>query len=232
MEKIKLSIENINKRYDSRIIFSDFNIDFYVNEVNCILGKSGCGKTTLLNIISGIIKNDTNNLNIKENLNRVGNKLEASYIFQDDRLIDWLTVEENIKIVVNKYYNKTQLNKICDEYLELVGISDYKKFYPQMLSGGIRQRVNIARAFIYPSKNIIMDEPFKSIDAKNTQLIMDNFRNILRKEKRTVLFVTHNIEEALFLADRIFILGDSPIRIKKILKNSKELEKNEVLKLI
>ncbi|MDX5707125.1 ABC transporter ATP-binding protein, partial [Clostridioides difficile] len=73
---------------------------------------------------------------------------------------------------------------------------------------------------------------FKSIDAKNTQLIMDNFRNILRKEKRTVLFVTHNIEEALFLADRIFILGDSPIRIKKILKNSKELEKNEVLKLI
>ncbi len=154
MEKIRLSIENINKRYDSHVIFRDFNIDFYVNEVNCILGKSGCGKTTLLNIISGIIKNDTNNLNIKENLNKVGNKLEASYIFQDDRLIDWLTVEENIKIVVNKYYNKTQLNKICDEYLELVGISDYKKFYPQMLSGGLRQRVNIARAFIYPSKTL------------------------------------------------------------------------------
>ncbi|MCC0628014.1 MULTISPECIES: ABC transporter ATP-binding protein [unclassified Clostridioides] len=232
MEKIKLSIENINKRYDNRVIFRNFNIDFYMNEVNCILGKSGCGKTTLLNIISGIIKNDTDNLNIKENLNKVGNKLEASYIFQDDRLIDWLTVEENIKIVVNKYYNKTQLNKICDEYLELVGISEYKKFYPQMLSGGIRQRVNIARAFIYPSRNIIMDEPFKSIDVKNIHLIMNNFKNILSKEKRTVLFVTHNIEEALFLADRIFILGDSPIIIKKILKNSKELEKNEVLKLI
>lgn len=232
MEKIKLSIENINKRYDDHTIFENFNIDFYVNEVNCILGKSGCGKTTLLNIISGIIKNDTDNLSIKEELNRVENKLEASYIFQDDRLIDWLTVEENIKIVVNRYYNKTQLNKICDEYLKLVGISEYKKFYPQMLSGGLRQRVNIARAFIYPSRNIIMDEPFKSIDVKNTQIIMDNFREILKKEKRTVLFVTHNIEEALFLADRIFILGDSPIRIKKILKNSKELEKNEVLKLI
>lgn len=232
MEKIKLSIENINKRYDNHIIFENFNIDFYVNEVNCILGKSGCGKTTLLNIISGIIKNDTDNLSIKEELNRVENKLEASYIFQDDRLIDWLTVEENIKIVVNRYYNKVQLNKICDEYIELVGISEYKKFYPQMLSGGLRQRVNIARAFIYPSKNIIMDEPFKSIDVKNTQIIMENFKKILKKEKRTVLFVTHNIEEALFLADRIFILGDSPIRTKKILKNSNELEKNEILKLI
>ncbi|NMS90817.1 ABC transporter ATP-binding protein [Clostridioides difficile] len=232
MEKIKLSIENINKRYDDHIIFKNFNIDFYVNEVNCILGKSGCGKTTLLNIISGIIKNDTDNLNIKEELNKVESKLDTSYIFQDDRLIDWLTVEENIKIVVNRYYDKTQLNKICDEYLSLVGISEYKKFYPQMLSGGLRQRVNIARAFIYPSRNIIMDEPFKSIDVKNTQIIMDNFREILKKEKRTVLFVTHNIEEAFSLADRIFILGDSPIRIKKILKNSNELEKNEVLKLI
>lgn len=81
MEKIKLSIENINKRYDSCIIFRDFNIDFYVNEVNCIFGKFGCGKIIFLNIISGIIKNDINNLNIKENLNRVGNKFEVSYIF-------------------------------------------------------------------------------------------------------------------------------------------------------
>ncbi|MCC0636129.1 MULTISPECIES: ABC transporter ATP-binding protein [unclassified Clostridioides] len=232
MEKIRLSIENINKKYDNHIIFKNFNIDFYIDNVNCILGKSGCGKTTLLNIISGIIENDTCNLNIKESSNKIGSKLDVSYIFQEDRLIDWLTVEENIKIVVNKYYSKTQLDKICDEYLDLVGIIKYKNFYPQMLSGGLRQRVNIARAFIYPSKTIIMDEPFKSIDAKNKQIIMDNFKDILKKEKRTVLFVTHDIEEALFLADNIFILGDSPMRIKKELKNSSELEKNEVLKLI
>ncbi|MCC0706558.1 ABC transporter ATP-binding protein [Clostridioides sp. ES-S-0190-01] len=232
MEKIRLSIENINKKYDNHIIFKNFNIDFNIDNVNCILGKSGCGKTTLLNIISGIIENDTCNLNIKESSNKIGSKIDVSYIFQEDRLIDWLTVEENIKIVVNKHYSKTQLDKVCDEYLDLVGIIKYKKFYPQMLSGGLRQRVNIARAFIYPSKTIIMDEPFKSIDAKNKQIIMDNFKDILKKEKRTVLFVTHDIEEALFLADNIFILGDSPMRIKKELKNSSELEKNEVLKLI
>lgn len=224
MEKI-ISIKNINKRYKESIIFKDFNIDFYENRINCILGKSGCGKSTLLNIISGIVENDIRGYKGIE-------ALGISYIFQDDRLIDWLTVEDNIKLVVRKHYNEKEIEMLCDKYMNLVGISEYKKYYPQMLSGGVRQRVNIARAFIYPSKVIIMDEPFKSIDIKNKQIIMENFKEILKKDSRTVLFVTHDIDEAIFLGDEIFILGERPIEIKKIFNKNEILDKNQISKYI
>ncbi|MGL5316571.1 MAG: ABC transporter ATP-binding protein [Peptostreptococcaceae bacterium] len=224
MEKI-IGIKNINKRYEESIIFEDFNIDFYENRTNCILGKSGCGKSTLLNIISGIVENDTKEFKGIENLG-------ISYIFQDDRLIDWLTVEDNIKLVVKKHYSEKEIEMLCDKYMKLVGISEYKKYYPQMLSGGIRQRVNIARAFIYPSKVVIMDEPFKSIDVKNKQVIMENFKEILKKDRRTVLFVTHDIDEAIFLGDEIFILGERPIEIKKVFNKYEILDKNKISKYI
>ena len=228
MEKINkeniISIKNINKKFNNKIIFENFNIDFYENQVNCIIGKSGCGKSTLLNIISGIIKNDDDKFETIE-------KYGVSYIFQDDRLIDWLTVGENITLVVKKMYNKKKCDDLCNKYLSLVGIKEYKNYYPQMLSGGLRQRVNIARAFLYPSKIIIMDEPFKSIDVINKEIIMNNFRKILEKEKRTVLFVTHDIDEALLLSDKIYVLGKSPVEIKKIF-DSKDTTKEEVYNLI
>ena len=228
MEKVNkeniISIKNINKQFNNKVIFEDFNIDFYENQVNCIIGKSGCGKSTLLNIISGIIKNDDEKFETIE-------KYGVSYIFQDDRLIDWLTVGENITLVVKKLYNKKKCDDLCNKYLSLVGIKEYKNYYPQMLSGGLRQRVNIARAFIYPSKIIIMDEPFKSIDVINKEIIMNNFRKIIENEKRTVLFVTHNIDEALLLSDKIYVLGKSPVEIKKIF-DSKDTTKEEVYKLI
>lgn len=224
MEKI-ISIKNIDKRYGKNIIFEDFSIDFYENKINCILGKSGCGKSTLLNIISGIVDNDTNEFKGIEDL-------EISYIFQDDRLIDWLTVEENVKLIVKKHYNEKDADIMCDKYLKLVGIEEYKKYYPQMLSGGIRQRVNIARAFIYPSKIIIMDEPFKSIDIKNKQIIMENFKNILEKDNRTVLFVTHDIDEAIFLGDKVLVLGERPVRIKNTFDKVEFVDKNQISKWI
>lgn len=219
-----ISIKNINKKFNEKIIFNDFDINFYKNEVNCIIGKSGCGKSTLLNIISGIIPNDNENFETIE-------KYGVSYIFQDDRLIDWLTVGENITLIVKKLYNKKKLDELCDKYLELVGIKEYKNYYPQMLSGGLRQRVNIARAFIYPSKIVIMDEPFKSIDVINKEIIMNNLKKILEKDKRTVLFVTHDIDEALLLSDKIYVLGNSPVEIKKVFINL-NIIKSEIYKLI
>jgi NitT/TauT family transport system ATP-binding protein len=225
MEEINLKFKNINKIYGHNIIFKNFNIEFYKNKVNCILGKSGCGKSTLLNIISGIIKNDGDEINISKNI-------DISYIFQDDRLIEWLTIEENIKLVIKKHYNKNELDKLCDKYLDMVEVYNYKKYYPQMLSGGLRQRINIARALIYPSQIIIMDEPFKSIDIKNKKIIMNNFKEILEKEKRTVIFVTHDIEEAILLGEKIFILGNSPIEIKNIIDNYTDLKKEDISMLI
>ena len=224
MEKI-IRIENINKRYGDNIIFEDFQIDFYENKINCILGKSGCGKTTLLNIISGVVKNDESDFKGIEDLG-------VSYIFQDDRLIDWLSVEDNIKLVIKKHYSEDKVNELCEKYLKLVGIYEYKNYYPQRLSGGMRQRVNIARAFIYPSKIIIMDEPFKSIDIKNKQIIMENFKKILEEDNRTVLFVTHDIDEALYLGDVAFILGDRPLKIKNIFKEIKDTDKEKISEYI
>ena len=224
MEKI-IRIENINKRYGDNIIFNNFQIDFYENKINCILGKSGCGKTTLLNIISGVVKNDESDFKGIEDLG-------VSYIFQDDRLIDWLSVEDNIKLVIKKHYSEDKVNELCEKYLKLVGIYEYKNYYPQRLSGGMRQRVNIARAFIYPSKIIIMDEPFKSIDIKNKQIIMENFKKILEEDNRTVLFVTHDIDEALYLGDVAFILGDRPLKIKNIFKEIKDTDKEKISEYI
>jgi len=224
MEKI-IRLENINKRYDETVIFNDFKIEFYENKVNCILGKSGCGKTTLLNIISGVIENDKNNFKGIEDFS-------ISYIFQEDRLIDWLTVEENIKLVVKKHYSEKEMNDLCEKYLKLVGIYEYKDYYPQRLSGGMRQRVNIARAFIYPSKVIIMDEPFKSIDIKNKLMIMDNFKDILKEDNRTVLFVTHDIDEALYLGDSGFVLGDRPVKIKRVFDDIKNIDKEKISEYI
>lgn len=228
MEKINkeeiISIKNINKKFNDKVVFENFNIDFYKNQVNCIIGKSGCGKSTLLNIISGVIENDNKDLQSID-------KESISYIFQDDRLIDWLTVKENINLVIKRLYDKKKCEKLSNKYLELIGIKEYENYYPQMLSGGLRQRVNIARAFIYPSKFIIMDEPFKSIDIVNKEIIIDNFKNILKKEGRTVFFVTHDIDEALLLSDKIYILGDSPVKVKNIFKNE-NITKNDIYKLI
>lgn len=225
MEKVKLNIKNVNKSYNDKIIFENFNIDFYKDEVNIIMGKSGCGKSTLLNIISGVNKNDGEEIDSLKNLG-------ISYIFQEDRLIEWLSVEENIKLVIKKLYRKTHVDELCEEYLKLVGVSEYKNYYPQMLSGGIRQRINIARAFVYPSKVIVMDEPFKSIDIKNKKNIIDSFKLLLKKEKRTVIFVTHDIEEAIYLGDKIIILGGSPIKIKKNINDCNHLNKEDVAILI
>ncbi len=186
-----IKIKNIYKKYDDKVIFKDFNIIFKENRVNTILGKSGYGKTTLLKIISNIVEKDSGKI---EGINTNS----ISYIFQEDRLVEWLTVKENLKLILKNDYKKGELDKICKKYLNLVGVQDFENYYPQSLSGGIRQRVNIARAFAKPSKLIIMDEPFKSIDIKSKNDIMKAFKNVLREETRTVLFVTHDIDEALY----------------------------------
>ncbi|SHK37314.1 NitT/TauT family transport system ATP-binding protein [Clostridium cavendishii DSM 21758] len=222
---MEIKINNLYKKFEKKVIFENFNISFNKDAVNIILGKSGCGKTTLLKIISGIIKKDSGEIFI-------GDSNEISYIFQEDRLVEWLTVKENIKLVIKNDYKKNELDGICEKYLTLVGIEDCANYYPQKLSGGMRQRVNIARAFAKPSKIIIMDEPFKSIDIKNKVDIMLAFNKVLQKENRTVLFVTHDIDEAFFLKGKIYVLGGTPTKVIKEFKNNQELDKNEIIALL
>lgn len=220
-----IKIEKLYKKYDDKVIFSEFNMTLKENTVNTIVGKSGCGKTTLLKILTGIIMKDSGEI-------KGLNKDEISYIFQEDRLVEWLTVKENLEFILKGKFCKSEIDEMCNKYLSLVGMEEYKDFYPQKLSGGMRQRVNIARAFLKPSKLIIMDEPFKSIDIINKYEIMKALNDILSKENRTVIFVTHDIEEAIYFNGYIYVLCENPVKIRSVLENvNNNITKEDIIKL-
>lgn len=222
-ENMNIEVKNLKKTFGEKVIFDNFNIEIRKNKVNCILGKSGCGKSTFLNILAQTVSKDLGTIKGIDNKN-------ISYIFQEDRLIEWLTVEENINMILKKRYECEELKSICKKYLSMVGMEKEIKNYPNKLSGGMRQRVNIARAFAYPSSLILMDEPFKSLDIKNKFLIMENFKDILEKENRTVIFVTHDVDEALYLGDIIYVFGDNPTKVLRRFEEVKD--KEEIISII
>ncbi|AGF54902.1 NitT/TauT family transport system ATP-binding protein [Clostridium saccharoperbutylacetonicum] len=222
---MNINIRNLNKAYGSEQILKNFNIEFSDDNINCIVGKSGCGKSTLLNIIAGLIDIQGGEIN--------GAALsDISYIFQEDRLIEWLNVKENLELTLKKYFDSSILDAKIDEVLELVGIYDIKNKYPNELSGGMRQRINIARAFGKPSKIILMDEPFKSLDYKLKYTIIDEFKNLLNKEKRMVILVTHDLDEAIYFQGNIFVFSNKPVIIAGRFSSDLENCKEEILKII
>lgn len=208
---LKYKVKNINKSYGDLKVLENISIDFPKNQTTCILGPSGCGKTTLLNIMAGILDMDSGELTGFENE-------DISFVFQEDRLIPWKNVEENLSFVLKDKMHKEEIAEIINNYLELVGLEEYKNYYPKDLSGGMKQRINILRAFIYSSKMLIMDEPFKSLDMYNKQIVMDFFKELMAAKNRTCIMVTHDMEEAFTLGDRIVVLTEKPTRVKEIIK--------------
>lgn len=197
------------------MVLDDLSIDFPEHKTTCILGPSGCGKTTLLNIIAGIIDSDRGVVIGFDNK-------DISFVFQEDRLIDWKNVKDNISFVLEGRMDKGQIEINIDKYLRLVNLEEYKYYYPRRLSGGMRQRISILRSFAYPSDVMLMDEPFKSLDVNNKQIVMDFFKELNDKEDKTSILVTHDVEEAINLADSIIILSDKPTRVKRIVDNIQE----------
>jgi NitT/TauT family transport system ATP-binding protein len=222
---MNISIRNLNKSYENEEIFKNFNIEFCDDNINCIIGKSGCGKSTLLNIIAGLTEIQSGEVS-GVSLN------DISYVFQEDRLIEWLTVKENLEITLKKYFDQSVMNDKIDEILNLVGIYNIKNKYPNALSGGMRQRVNIARAFGKPSKVILMDEPFKSLDYKLKYTIIDEFKNLLNKEKRMVILVTHDLDEAIYFRGNIIVFNTKPVKIAGIFNEDLENCKENILRII
>lgn len=203
---MKYGVKNLCKNYNSLKVLDDLNIEFIEGEVTCILGPSGCGKTTLLNILSGAIDPDCGEV--------MGFKDESiSYVFQEDRLIEWKTVKENLEFVLKAKINKTEIDEIINMYLKAVDMEEYKDYYCNKLSGGMRRRIAIIRAFIFSSNILIMDEPFKSLDVETKQNVMECFINLRKKEKRTCILVTHDLEEAQYLGDKIVTLSSKPARL-------------------
>lgn len=217
---MKYAVKNINKSYEKTQILKNVSIDFEKGKTTCILGESGVGKTTLLNIISGIIDADSGEV--------VGFKDEAcSFVFQEDRLIEWKNIRNNLSFVLENKIDKLEIEKLIDKYLELVNLQEYKCYYPRKLSGGMRQRISILRAFIYPSNILIMDEPFKSLDINNKQIVMELFKKLKTIEDKTCILITHDIEEALELGDRIIILSNKPSKVKAVIDNTSIMHGND-----
>ena len=190
-------INNINFKYGSNEIYNNFNIEFQQGKVNCIIGESGCGKTTLLNYISEKLYDENKRI---------------AYVFQEDNLIPWKNIYVNLKIVAKKYFEKSILEKEINNALVKVRLEKYKYFYPRELSGGMRQRINFARALIGNPEVILMDEPFKSLDIKSKNNMIELIKN-LKNTDITIILVTHDINEILMLADVVYYLGGRPVEI-------------------
>ncbi|PAB59890.1 ABC transporter ATP-binding protein [Anaeromicrobium sediminis] len=203
---MSISIKNLNKSYDDLKVYKDFNIKFEKNKINTLLGPSGCGKTTLINIIAGLSKYDSGHIEGLDFRN-------ISYIFQEPRLIPWLSVYDNIDFVLKGQFEQKKRDQIIRSHLELVNLHEFKDYYPENLSGGMKQRVSIARAFSYPSNILLMDEPFKGLDMSLKQDIINSFIKLYEKQPKTIIYVTHHIDESLLLSDYIYILNNSPVEI-------------------
>ncbi len=225
---MNIDLRNISFSYDNLDIFKNLNLVIPKGKVTVILGPSGCGKTTLLNLISGVLNPDEGEIQIPLDFT-------LSYLFQEPRLLPWNTVSQNIRFVLDSLPEnmaETRTNHYIRE-LELNNFSDY---YPWQLSGGMKQRVSIARAFAYPSNTILMDEPFKGLDLALKLNLFKLFNRVWREDERTAIFVTHDIHEAILLGDEIIVLTSSPVKIKKKFTNStplndRSLHNSEILAL-
>ena len=209
-----IEIKNLTKKYGATEVYSNFNLALEKGKITCILGESGSGKTTLLNCIAGLT----------EYCGEIP-AVKCSYVFQSPRLVPNLTVKQNLTLVC------ADEEKVLT-MLERVRLQDKKNAYPKTLSGGQAQRVAIARAFLYESEILLLDEPFSSLDLKLKNEMHGLFLQIWRQDKRTVLFVTHDADEAVSIADRLVVLkgGNAVFDAEPQFSASDELKNKEELR--
>jgi NitT/TauT family transport system ATP-binding protein len=216
-----LSANHLFKSWGQMVIFRDFSITFPKGEITSILGPSGCGKTTLLSILAGSLIPDKGEVSDFLNTN-------VSVIFQDARLMPWMTTLANIEFVLRDRFNEIKSRSLALDYLEMMGLTDFKSYFPGQLSGGMKQRVSMARAFAYPSEIILMDEPFRALDVKLKEKLISEFLKLWEKDKRTVIFVTHDINEALILGSLVYIFSRPEVRLAGVFKNNEQTDKAEL----
>ena len=209
-----LEVIDVSKSFNNLKVLDNITFKVKDNSFTCIIGESGCGKTTLLRIVSGLEKADSGEILFN------GKKLEINdvgFVFQDDRLLPWRTTLKNVAFGLEVRNDKRALEKAKD-VLRFVGLEEFENYYPKQLSGGMRQLVGIARALAINPKILLMDEPFASLDAQTRNRMQAELLDIWNEEKKTVLFVTHNIDEAVYLADKIIVLSKRPARVVEEIK--------------
>ncbi|MGE5465454.1 MAG: ABC transporter ATP-binding protein [Syntrophothermus sp.] len=217
-----ISVEGVSKIYELKdksesVALEKVDLSIEEGKFICLLGPSGCGKTTLLNMIAGFDKPSTGAIKINgEEVNHPSTDRVA--IFQNFGLLPWRTVIKNVELgLESKGFDEKKRREIAEEYLELVRLSDYKKHHPNQLSGGMQQRIAIARALAVDPEILFMDEPFGALDAMTRMTMQDEIERIWQEKRKTIIFVTHDIEEAVFLADKIVVMTAGPGKVKKII---------------
>ena len=219
-EKDYIKVQNLQKNYiqnskEELSVLEDISFDVSKGEVVCIIGSSGCGKSTLLRSMAGLDADYEGEILIEDKLIKAPDK-KRGFVYQEARLFPWLTVEDNIKFVINDGTETEKYQRVKD-VISLVDLEGAEKMYPKELSGGMAQRVNIARALVNEPEILFLDEPFGALDALTRMQLQNELLKIRTELKNTMLLVTHDIDEAVYLADKIIVLGNRPAKILDII---------------
>lgn len=225
MGDIKLKVSNLqkifpaaNKKEKDLIALKDINLEVKESEFVVMVGPSGCGKSTLINIIGGL-EEATEGEVLIEGKPVTAPGADRGMVFQGYSLFPWLTVQKNVEFGLKmKKVPKAQREKTAREYIQLVGLSGFENALPKQLSGGMKQRVAIARTLANSPEILLMDEPFGALDAQTRMVMQELLARVSRETKNTILFITHDIDEAILLADRIYVMSRRPGTIREILE--------------
>jgi nitrate/nitrite transport system ATP-binding protein len=220
-----LKIEGLSKTYPGagEPVFDSVNFTLTEGEFVCIIGHSGCGKTTILNVLAGLESASSGHV-FMDNREIAGPSLERGVVFQGHALMPWLTVRANIAFAVRSKWpewNRTQINEHVEKYVAMVGLAAAIDKKPSQLSGGMKQRVGIARAFAIQPRMLLLDEPFGALDALTRGTIQDELLRICAETRQTVFMITHDVDEAILLADRILLMSNGPqARVAEVVRNT------------
>ena len=217
-----ITIDRLTKKFPAPgseqkfVVLQDISLTVDEGKFVSLVGPSGCGKSTLLNVIAGIESYDAGSVAIHPKAGRAGAEPRVAYVFQSPRLLNWLTVEGNIQFVLQAQgVPRSRWRELVEKNLGMVGLAGQERNYPLNLSGGMQQRVAIARALAIEPDILLMDEPFSHLDAITARKLRFDLMEILARAKPTILFVTHDLSEAVFLSDNIYMMSTKPARIFK-----------------
>jgi len=212
---VKVEVRNLTKKFDDLLVLDDISFTIKQNEFLCVVGPTGCGKTTFLNMLTRIHEPTEGDLYI-DGIPANPQKHSISFVFQEQSAFPWLTVEANIAYGLKvKKIPRAEIARRVDNILELMGLQNFRKSYPRDLSVSALQRVIIGRSFAMQPDLLLMDEPYGQMDIKVRYYLEDEVLRLWKELNSTVVFITHNIEEAVYLAERVLILSNKPAKIKE-----------------
>jgi ABC-type nitrate/sulfonate/bicarbonate transport system ATPase subunit len=225
-KEIKLSVNNLTKKFGDLLVLDDISFDVAEGEFLCVVGPTGCGKTTFLNSVTKLYEPTKGEITLNGEPVDL-RKHNVSYIFQEQSTMEWLNVEENIGFGLDiKGIKGKEKKEAIDEVIELVGLSDYREYYPNQISASMLQRVVIARAFATKPELLLMDEPYGQLDVELRFRLEDELVKLWERTQTTIIFITHNIEEAVYMSENILVLTNKPAKIKVKVENNLDRPRN------